>query len=166
MVLIQCLNQSSQVLIETFPGVGGKLLDQLEIKQTESQLELKLTWCWAWQKQEHQQYLKLNIGLALNHHGHPAARLRVERLYGVPVLLSGLSALVLFKQEQNILYECHKNSLSKLMKMHDRTPDSVVFFLAGSLPITALLHLRRLSLFNMICNQVSQQARSKLEVSK
>ena len=94
----------------------------------------------------------LPAGLALHHHGHPAARLRVERLYGVPVLLSGLSALVLSKQEQNIIYECHKNSLMRLMKLHDRTPDSVVFFLAGSLPITALLHLQRLSLFNMICH--------------
>ena len=40
----------------------------------------------------------------------------------------------------------------RLMKLHDRTPDSVVFFLAGSLPITALLHLRQLSLFIMICH--------------
>ena len=34
--------------------------------------------------------------------------------------------------------------------MHDRTPDCVVFFLAGSLPATALLHKRMLSLFYMI----------------
>ena len=103
----------------------------------------------AYKKQLH---ALLPAGLALHHHGHPAARLRVERMYGVPVLLSGLAALVLSKHEQNIIYECHKNSLMRLMKLHDRTPDSVVFFLAGSLPITALLHLRQLSLFNMICH--------------
>ena len=38
------------------------------------------------------------------------------------------------------------------MKLHDRTPDPVIFFLAGSLPSTALLHLRKLSLYNMICH--------------
>ena len=38
------------------------------------------------------------------------------------------------------------------MKLHDRTPDSAIFFLAGSLPATAHLHLRQLSLFSMICH--------------
>ena len=36
------------------------------------------------------------------------------------------------------------------MKLHDQTPDSAVYFLAGSLPATALLHLHQLSLFGMI----------------
>ena len=31
-----------------------------------------------------------------------------------------------------------------------KTPDPVVYFLSGSLPISALLHLRQLSLFSMI----------------
>ena len=38
------------------------------------------------------------------------------------------------------------------MKLHDKTPDCAVYFLAGSLPGTALLHLRQLSLFSMICH--------------
>ena len=37
------------------------------------------------------------------------------------------------------------------MKLHERTSDCVVFFLAGSLPGSAHLHLRQLSLFGMIC---------------
>ena len=36
------------------------------------------------------------------------------------------------------------------MKLPERTSDCVVYFLAGSLPLIALLHLRQLSLFNMI----------------
>ena len=36
------------------------------------------------------------------------------------------------------------------MKLHENTPECVVFFLAGSLPGSALLHLRQLSLFGMI----------------
>ena len=94
----------------------------------------------------------LPAGLAVHHHANPAACLRAERLYAVPVLLSGLAALVLSKSELNAVYDCHKNTLSRLMKLHDKTPDCAVFFLAGSLPATALLHLRQLSLFNMVCH--------------
>ena len=94
----------------------------------------------------------LPAGLALQHHANPAACLRVEQLYALPVLLSGLSALVLTKHETDILSACYKNTLQRLMKLHDRTPDCVVFLLAGSLPIPALLNLRQLSLFSMICH--------------
>ena len=92
----------------------------------------------------------LPAGIALHHHANPAACLRVEQLYALPVLLSGLSALVLTKQETDIISACYKNTLQRLMKLHDRTPDCAVFFLAGSLPAKALLHLRQLSLLNMI----------------
>jgi hypothetical protein len=92
----------------------------------------------------------LPAGLSLHHHANPAACLRVEQLYALPVLLSGLSALVLTKYETGIISACYKNTLQRLMKLHDRTPDCAVYFLAGSLPATALLHLRQLSLLNMI----------------
>ena len=36
------------------------------------------------------------------------------------------------------------------MKLHDKSPDSVIFFLSGSLPVTAHLYLCQLSLLNMI----------------
>ena len=92
----------------------------------------------------------LPAGLALHHHASPAACLRVEKMYALPVLLSGLSALVLSQQEIGIITTFHKNTLSRLMKLYDKTPDSAVYFLAGSLPASALLHLRQLSLFSMI----------------
>ena len=38
------------------------------------------------------------------------------------------------------------------MKLHEKIPECVVFFLAGSLPAQAILHLRQLSLFMMICH--------------
>ena len=63
-------------------------------------------------------YSLLPAGLALNHHASPAACLRAERLYAVPVLLSGLGALVLSIAEQKVLYNCHKNLLTRLMKLH------------------------------------------------
>ena len=94
----------------------------------------------------------LPAGLALHHHANPAACLRVEQLYALPVLLSGLSALVLSQHETGIITSFHKNTLSRLMKLYDRTPDTAVYFLAGSLPGSALLHLRQLSVFGMICH--------------
>ena len=93
----------------------------------------------------------LPAGLALHHNANPAACLRVEQLYALPVLLSGLSALVLTSSEVALLTSHYKKILSMLMKLHDRTPDSVVYFLSGSLPCRALLHLRQFSLFSMIC---------------
>ena len=94
----------------------------------------------------------LPAGLALGHHANPAACIKVEQQYALPVLLSGLSALVLKKSETNMISTCYKNTMQRLMKLHDRTSDCAVYFLAGSLPGKAFLHLRQLSLFLMICH--------------
>ena len=40
--------------------------------------------------------------------------------------------------------------MERLLKLHKATPDPVVWFLAGSLPAEAVLHLRMLSLFGML----------------
>ena len=92
----------------------------------------------------------LAAGLARGHRGNPAASLRVEQLYGLPVLLSGTAALVLKKSEEGFLDSHYKRKLESLMKLHQATPEAVVFFLAGALPATARLHLKQLSLFSMI----------------
>ena len=94
----------------------------------------------------------LPSGMARHHGANPAASLRAEQIYALPVLLSGLSSLVMTKSEIEIASSHYKKTLTRLMKLHDRTPQSVIFFLAGSLPFLALLHLRQLSLFNMICH--------------
>ena len=94
----------------------------------------------------------LPVGIALGHHANPAACIKVEQQYALPVLLSGLSALVLKKAEINMISTCYKNTLQRLMKLHEKTSDCVVYFLAGSLPGRAVLHLRQLSLFMMICH--------------
>ena len=93
----------------------------------------------------------LSVGLARGHKANPAASLRVEKIYGLPVLLSGTSSLNLKSSEVTILNQHYKNKLQNLQKLYDKTPESVVYFLAGSLPAEALLHLRQLSLFSMIC---------------
>ena len=92
----------------------------------------------------------LPAGIAQHHSSNAAASLHVEKLYGLPVLLSGLAALVLSNNEQDILNHHHKEKLEHLQKLYPKTPAPVVFFLAGTLPASAVLHLRQLSLLGMI----------------
>ena len=89
-------------------------------------------------------------GMAYSHNGNPAASLRLERLYGSPVLLSGLASLVLSNAETAAVHHHHKVNLERLLKLHRSTPECVVMFLAGSLPATALIHLRMLSILGMV----------------
>ena len=88
--------------------------------------------------------------LARRHRGNPAAALRVEQLYGLPVLLSGLAGLVLGKAELAALDHHHKVKLEQLMRLYQRTPAPAVYFLAGQLPASAHLHLRQLGLLAMV----------------
>ena len=81
----------------------------------------------------------LPTGMALGHRGNPAASLRLDRLYGTPVLLSGLSALVLNDPELAVIHHHHKLNLQGLQRLFLGTPESVVMFLAGSLPAIGIL---------------------------
>ena len=92
----------------------------------------------------------LPIGMALCHRGNPSASLQIEKLYGTPVLLSGLPSLVLSDSESSVVHHHHKLTLQRLQRLHLATPECVVLFLAGSLPATGILHLRMLGLLGMI----------------
>ena len=76
----------------------------------------------------------LSSGLAKSHSGNPASGLRVERLYGAPVLLRGLPSLVLSTAELSTLDLDYKTSLESLQRLYKATPRPVVLFLARSLP--------------------------------
>ena len=88
--------------------------------------------------------------MARHHRGNPAASLRIEKLYGLPVLLSGVATLVLLQSELDVLSHHYKETLQGLLRLHKKTSECVVFFLGGSLPLAGLLHLRQLTLFSMI----------------
>ena len=92
----------------------------------------------------------LACGLARGHRSNPAACLEVLKIYGNPVLMSGLGSLVLNDKEVNLLHQHHKNTVRCLQKLPDETPQAVIFFMAGSLPATAILHERQLCLLGMI----------------
>ena len=92
----------------------------------------------------------LHTGIARGHRGNPAASLHVQRVYASPVLFSGLAALVLSVHETNVVNQHYKENLRRLQRLLPQTPQPVIYFLAGSLPGSAILHLRQLSLFGMI----------------
>jgi hypothetical protein len=93
----------------------------------------------------------LPVGAGKGHRGNPAACINAHQTYCYPVLFSGIPSLVLTNSEINILDQFFKVSLQRLQKLRDKTPDCVVMFLAGQLPGKAVLHLRLLSTFGMIC---------------
>ena len=77
----------------------------------------------------------LHAGLARGHRGNPAAGLRVEQLYGVPVLLSGLAPLVLTKSEESLIEQHHKQIIMNIQRLLPRTPRTVVSFLGKVCPV-------------------------------
>ena len=93
----------------------------------------------------------MHSGIALSHRANPTYSLKVEKLYAMPVLFSGLASLVFSKDEVNLLEKHYLLTIQRLLRLHDKTPRCVVYFLAGTLPGNALLHLRQLNLFGMIC---------------
>ena len=93
----------------------------------------------------------LPVGAGKGHRGNPAACINAHQTYCYPVLFSGIPSLVLTNSEINILDHFFEVFLQRLQKLRDKTPDCVVMFLAGQLPGKAVLHLRLLSTFGMIC---------------
>ena len=92
----------------------------------------------------------LFCGAARHHACNPCNSIHLERLYGGPVLLSGVPALVLSKKELDVLDRHQRLMLCRLQKLNRNTPACVVYFLSGTLPISAIVHLRQLSLIGMI----------------
>ena len=95
----------------------------------------------------------LPVGLAKGNRANPEAVLRAHQIYCLPVLLSGTAALVLKTSEVELLDQYLKETLVKLQKLSPRTPPCVTYFLAGHMPATAILHIRQLTLFGMVCHQ-------------
>ena len=63
------------------------------------------------------------------------------------------TSLYLLESYVAIICQHYKETFQGLQKLYQLTPDPVVFFLGGSLPFKALLHIRQLGLFTMIARQ-------------
>ena len=65
----------------------------------------------------------LPVGLAKGHRGNPAASIRAHSLYCSPVLLSGISTLILKKSEMRLVDQHIKQTLQRLQKLCNKTPN-------------------------------------------
>ena len=93
----------------------------------------------------------ISAGLARSHLSNPQAGLRVLKLYGEAVLFSGLGTLFLNKTEISVLNKQQNNNVRNIQRLYKGTPQSFYLLVGGSLPGEAILHLRQLTLFGMIC---------------
>ena len=112
----------------------------------------------------------LFTGLAQRHRGNPVVGLKVNQIYGTPVLMSGLASLVLTEAELSMLDKHFKKTIQNIQKLHPKTPDCFVYFLGGCLPARAELHSRQLSRFGMVArlrgNPLNIHARNILTDAK
>ena len=90
--------------------------------------------------------------MSRRHRANPLASLRAEKIFGTHVLFSGLASLILKQSEVDIISYHVKQTTQNLLKLHQNTPDVFIFMMAGTLPGAAILHLKQLTLFGMICN--------------
>ena len=93
----------------------------------------------------------LSMGMSRRHRANPIAALRAESIFASPILFSGMASLLLTQAEITTIAQHVKETTERLLKLHPKTPEPVVFFLAGRLPGEALLHIKQLTLFGMIC---------------
>ena len=93
----------------------------------------------------------LQSGMSRRHRANPLSSLQAERTFCSPVLFSGVAALILSRTEKDSLISYVKTTTQNLLKLHPKTLEPFVFLISGTLPGEAVLHLRQLSLFLMIC---------------
>ena len=92
----------------------------------------------------------LSAGSAQNSRASPLVGLRLEKVYGSPVLLSGIPTLVLSQAEIATIAKHQTVTHQNLQKLLPKTPRSFVHFLGGILPTEAVIHQQMLSRFGMV----------------
>ena len=65
--------------------------------------------------------------------------------------MSGLASLFLSHNDLVLIESHYCKTIRQLLRISEKTPRCVAYFLAGSLPGSAVIHLRQLGLFSMIC---------------
>ena len=80
----------------------------------------------------------------------PLVQVHLWRVYNLPVLLSGLSALPVRPANMKPLEIFHHKVLRGCLKLSQSSPKPALFFILGELPIEGRLHMNTLSLFHNI----------------
>jgi hypothetical protein len=80
----------------------------------------------------------------------PQTGIRIYNLYVLPKLLYGLDVIDTNKTQRKKLEHFHLAMLRAIQSLPDRTATEAVYLLSGTLPMEALIHLRKLSLIGAI----------------
>ena len=81
---------------------------------------------------------------------NPRTSCKIYQVYVIPRLLYGLETLNLKKKDMATLSSFHIGTLKRLQSLPIRTANSAVYLLLGTLPISAELHKKQLSLLHQI----------------
>ena len=92
----------------------------------------------------------LSSSMSQKSRANPQVGLRLQRVYGLPVLMSGVASLAFTWSEISTIDKHLKETHLNIQKLLKNTPRTVVHFLGGTLPGAADVHLRVLSLFGMV----------------
>ena len=74
------------------------------------------------------------LGLQRRRRINPAASIRIQKIYGSPVLLCGIPSLILKESEVSIVHNYWKRTIQQHLKLPDSTPHCVVAFLVEHYP--------------------------------
>jgi hypothetical protein len=95
-------------------------------------------------------YALMVSGFHGNNGNSPAVVRQMYVTYVIPRCIYGLESMVLKKSHLEALERYHRKTLKQLMSLPQRTATEAVHLLAGVPPITALLHIKALSLLGAI----------------
>ena len=102
----------------------------------------------------------LSSGIAQKSRANPAVGIRLQKVYGSPVLLSGVASLFLLGSEVSLIDKHLKITYQNIQKLLPNTPSCVTYFLSGCLPGEANIHLKMLGIFGMVARLTNDPLRT------
>ena len=135
-------------------------LKDKEVTVTESFTHLGLSWTATKckpdvsmniKKARRAAYALLNIGMHGGNGLDPAASCKILQTYVTPILIHGLEAAVLNKEDLDAMEKFYRKILRQIQSLPDSTACEAVYLLSGRIPIEGLIHQRALGLFGAIC---------------
>ena len=93
----------------------------------------------------------------------PLAQLHLWRIYSLPVLKSGLSALPIRPSAMKSLSLFHRKILRGFIKLSKSSPTPCLYFLMGELPVEARLHIDTLTLFHSASSNPETKLRNVMQ---
>ena len=96
----------------------------------------------------------------------PVVQNHLWKIYNLPVLVSGLSALPIRPTHTKSLAIFHNKILRGFLKLSNSSPIPALYFLFGELPVEAIIHINTLTLFHNLWSNPATTAFSMVKYIK